>query len=994
MNLHRNVLMQLFLVGSFICSSSVAYADGVSAMIDSTKPVSGVITGQGVDRYTFDVSEKDGFVVSLSAVGEPAAWFMPSLSLLDPDNEMVDGSGQSFFSRVRGDEPRAGTWAVEVSRGDGGEDGGAYELRLIQVSKAKGTPVKFGQAYEGDIIRGAVDIYTISGTPDVTASLSLTVKEGAGFMPEVNVYTPGGTNGGMMGCTDSCSMDLLMQENGPYTVMIWRNDANEDQKGSYTFSVQRQGDARAAQGAPELLSAEAVFANPITPIWEEKTAAPRRFGSIYIYDTFLTIGDNYPPEAEFKEGRKGNPFMQVYLGDHSYPDIKQAVNWWIKAADQGNADARNRLGMVNTSTVTDKKYETAAWYRLVVEQGPQDAEIKHANKYLTGRGASRDFTQALALYRKAAERGSRVAQFNLAVLYTLGLETPPDFAAAAKWYEKAAAQGLLVAQHNLGELYEWGQGVAQDYAKAAKLYSKAAESEYPPSFYRLGRLYLEGRGIPKDAAKALTWLKKAAAAGHVDAQGDLDFLEGRKTEAVKLWQQTASFGNTLSLHRLIELYRKEGIPRQDYDEVLEIYRWAANKNHPQAFAGLGDLFAGQSPPDYPEAYYWYSLASVPVQHLAPEEEKELVHYASGEARRIEKELSPEQVAVAKWRINDRKPQPLTEAQRAAAEIYARGAKAWWQEGDVASALVFYLQADRQNIARAQSGLAYAFENGIGVMRNMEKAAEYYRKAVRNGLVGPATSIGHLHYFGMGFPRDLKEAAKWYEMDASRGYRPAIQALGLLYLYETKDGAQKAIAMYEKAADRGVLEANDALGMIYLYGLGVAKDHAKALKWYLKAADQGSPTGEIQASVILAKHEPRDYGRALRLIGRSLDPVALNNRAYMYEHGLGVHEPEDTRGGQAQPTALELYRAAAELCYGRSMYHIGRLMEKGVEAPSVTVTPMKKNAALAREWMIRAAQYGSAAAAIWLESQTQETKSTAKIPPEEVIFPPPPCIQKE
>jgi len=993
MNLCRHFFVKFFLAAALLCFAPLSYANDVSAEIDSTKPVSGVITGDAVDRYTFQVAEKDGFIVSLSAVGDDVDRFMPALSLMDPDNQVVDGSGRSFFSRVRSDEPRAGNWSVEVSRADGGEDGGAYELRLIQVSKAKGTPVKFGESYAGDIIRGAVDIYTISGTPDVQASLALTVKEEAGFMPELNVYAPDGTIAGMMGCTDSCSMDLLMQENGPYTVMIWRNDANEDKKGSYAFSVLRQGDSRAVQGAPQLLSAAAVFANPTTPILPEKTAPPRRFGSIYIYDTFLIFSSPYPTGAELEEAGKGNPFMQAFLGDYSYPDIKGAVKWWVNAADQGNADARNRLGMVKTATGTDKKYETEAWYRLVVEQGPQDAEIKHANKYLTGRGASQDFTKALALYNEAAERGSRVAQFNLAVLYTLGLETPPDFAAAAKWYEKAAAQGLLVALHNLGELYEQGQGVAQDYATAAKLYSKAAESGYPPSFYRLGRLALEGRGVPKDTATAATWLKKAAAAGHVDAQGDLDFLEGRKAEAVKLWQQNASFGNALSFHRLIEFYRKEGIPRQDYDAVLEMYRRAANKNNPQVFAGLGDLFATKSPPDYPEAYYWYSLASVPVQHLAPDEGRELVHYASGEARKIEKELSPEQVAVAKWRINDRHPQPLTEAQQAGAEIYARGAKAW-QEGDAASALVFYLQADRQNIARAQKSLAFIFETGYGVVRDIEKATEYYKKAVRNGLVGPATSIGHLHYFGIGVSRDVNEAAKWYEMDASRGYRPAIRDLGLLYLYEMKDGAQKAIAMYEKAAARGVLEANDALGMIYLYGFGVAKDPAKALKWYLKAAEQGSPTGEVQASVILAKHEPRDYGRALRLVANSLDPVALNNRAYMYEHGLGVHEPKEALAGQAQPTALELYRAAAELCYGRSMYHIGRLMEKGVEAPSVTVKPMKKNAALAREWMVRAAQYGSAAAAIWLDSQTPDTKSTAKIPPEEVVFPPPRCGQKE
>ena len=45
------------------------------------------------------------------------------------------------------------------------------------------------------------------------------------------------------------------------------------------------------------------------------------------------------------------------------------------------------------------------------------------------------------------------------------------------------------------------------------------------------------------------------------------------------------------------------------------------------------------------------------------------------------------------------------------------------------------------------------------------------------------------------------------------------------------------------ADQGDTDAQNHLGVQYFLGLGVAKDHRKAVEWYRKAAEQGDPDAQ-------------------------------------------------------------------------------------------------------------------------------------------------------
>ena len=86
------------------------------------------------------------------------------------------------------------------------------------------------------------------------------------------------------------------------------------------------------------------------------------------------------------------------LGDGVSKDPAEAVRWYRKAAEQGDAQAQNDLGRC----------------------------------YATGTGVPQDAVEAVAWYRKAAEQGNAEGQFNLAICYRDGTGVAKDPAEAVK----------------------------------------------------------------------------------------------------------------------------------------------------------------------------------------------------------------------------------------------------------------------------------------------------------------------------------------------------------------------------------------------------------------------------------------------------------------------------------------------------------------------------------------------------------------------------------
>ena len=164
-------------------------------------------------------------------------------------------------------------------------------------------------------------------------------------------------------------------------------------------------------------------------------------------------------------------------GFYKSKNYAEAAKWYLKAAEQGFAQAQCSLGYMyaHGEGVKEDKVEAIKWYRKAAEQGEDTAQWRLGNMYDSGSGVRQDKTEAAKWYRKSAEQGNLCGQFFLGLLYELGEGVREDITQAFYWYRKSAEQGYDIAQWRLGNMYENGEGVKQDYTEAVKWYRKAAE---------------------------------------------------------------------------------------------------------------------------------------------------------------------------------------------------------------------------------------------------------------------------------------------------------------------------------------------------------------------------------------------------------------------------------------------------------------------------------------------------------------------------------------
>ncbi|HQN71756.1 MAG TPA: SEL1-like repeat protein, partial [Smithella sp.] len=169
------------------------------------------------------------------------------------------------------------------------------------------------------------------------------------------------------------------------------------------------------------------------------------------------------------------------------PEISDNEKRYRTAAEQGDADIQNRLGLMykNGDGVMQNNVEAAKWFLKASEQGFADAQLNLGNMYQEGSGVPQNDAEAAKWYREAAEKGHAGAQYNLGLKYFFGEGVPRDFAEAIKWYQKAALQDNVDAQFTLGGIYEEGVVIPEDPAEAERWYRRAAEKGHERARYRL-----------------------------------------------------------------------------------------------------------------------------------------------------------------------------------------------------------------------------------------------------------------------------------------------------------------------------------------------------------------------------------------------------------------------------------------------------------------------------------------------------------------------------
>jgi len=121
----------------------------------------------------------------------------------------------------------------------------------------------------------------------------------------------------------------------------------------------------------------------------------------------------------------------------------------LMAAKKGNANAQVELGDRYAEEGNDE--QAVYWFRKAVDQGDAAGQHRLAGMYLNGRAIVQSDEQAVFLYQKAAAQGHSDAQFALGLFYNIGRAVKQDQEQALDWWRKSADQGNHLAKECLSE---------------------------------------------------------------------------------------------------------------------------------------------------------------------------------------------------------------------------------------------------------------------------------------------------------------------------------------------------------------------------------------------------------------------------------------------------------------------------------------------------------------------------------------------------------------
>lgn len=226
-------------------------------------------------------------------------------------------------------------------------------------------------------------------------------------------------------------------------------------------------------------------------------------------------------------------------------------------------------------------------------------------------------------------------------------------------------------------------------------------------------------------------------------RGYAEFKMAHYAAAKRIWEalDARNFGE--AAFNLGILYEDGlGVPR-DSQRALAYYRRGADNGSSKATFRLGVI-------------YWFGTPEIP-RDVAEGRRYLALAAADGDqdAARYLREATASTDATA---------DPLAAADRATAQ------------GKPAEAVAILNAAAAAGDRRAQTRLAWSYEAGRGVERDLAKAAEWFRRAADAGDGEAMYALAVMHSTGTGQTKDPATADAWLRKSAAAGYAPAISDL--------------------------------------------------------------------------------------------------------------------------------------------------------------------------------------------------------------------------
>ncbi|MDO4959982.1 MAG: tetratricopeptide repeat protein [Prevotellaceae bacterium] len=217
----------------------------------------------------------------------------------------------------------------------------------------------------------------------------------------------------------------------------------------------------------------------------------------------------------------------------------------------------------------------------------------------------------------------------------------------------------------------------------------------------------------------------------------------------------------------------------------------------------------------------------------------------------------------------------------------------------------------------------------------------FRLFALSGIIALAACSGNVS--------ELIKKAEQGDADAQLEYARLLKTSG----NGVEQDWKKAVEMIQLSAEKGNHDAEWELGALYEFANHMTQDSAKAIEWYRKSADAGSPIGLYMLAhcyqhgiAIEENHHISDslYAKSveeLTKLASQEDMYVLNFLGSAYYWGDGVKED--------RKKAFEYYLTSAKKGNPETQYKIGNCYE--------TAQGTEKDMEKAKEWYRKSADQG-------------------------------------
>ncbi len=463
----------------------------------------------------------------------------------------------------------------------------------------------------------------------------------------------------------------------------------------------------------------------------------------------------------------------------------------------------------------------------------------------------------------------------------------------------------------------------------------------PGAMVSLARMVGSGDGVPVDFARAETLLREAIAAGvgrdawaalaALYASADDDHRDLAK--AAEAYRQAAELGDVWAMISLAQMLGQgNGVP-VDFERARQLLEQAVaigGETRQFAWAGLGDLYRGASPPDRDparavEAYetaiaLGNAGAMVSLARMVGSGDGVPVDFARAET------LLEEAIAAGVGR----------DAWAALAALYANADD---DRRDLARAAEAYQQAADLGDGWAMISLAQMLGQGNGVPVDFERARQLLEKAIdAGGDLAPFAwaAMGDLYRTASPPARDPARAVEAYERAIALANSGAMVNLGRML--GSGDGiavdfARAEALLKDAIAGGSEREGWSALAALYANADDDHRDLARAAEAYRNAADLGDPWAMLSLAQMLGQGNgvPADFAAARALIDQVM--ASGGEMPQFAWAGLGDLYRNASPPDRDPARAVEAYEAAIALGNTGAMVSLGRMLGAGDGVPA-------------------------------------------------------------